>query len=345
MHSNPTSEYKSTVQDTQRSPNGLCNTQVPAYILWRTAKQRVKPYHWRAAFSDLFFFILPIKGNITLLILLPLVAIDAVPQSCCNACPVFTSWFSSQHFLHSCLLPLLLSVRQRYRPVPPCPSLLDSADNRPAHAQKNRLNFHNAVVPYSLSVPLVLVQGKFACILEGCFPKMSDFPSLPAARRPSLQACISNLATFASLRNSPVLNLSQHSAVDRFSSWSMTDELYLKAASVATCYCTTRPLTVLCAQKWRHSQPWHWQSPHIATIVDRCPHQQDCSRPQAHACAVPFSPQLLATSRIAASKTSEDTVYKDRKKKLPLQKTVDVFLEKNGQKDVSLQHESVQSQL
>lgn len=76
----------------------------------------------------------------------------------------------------------------------------------------------------------------------------------------------------------------------------MIDELNLKAASVhmaiATCFCATRALTVLCAQKHlpraqkrdAHSHGID-SPPHIVTIVDTCPYQQGYRRPQPRACA------------------------------------------------------------
>lgn len=54
-----------------------------------------------------------------------------------------------------------------------------------------------------------VVQEEFVCVPQECLQKMLDFTSLTVAQRSlSLQTVISNLATFASLRNSPLLSLS-----------------------------------------------------------------------------------------------------------------------------------------
>lgn len=54
-----------------------------------------------------------------------------------------------------------------------------------------------------------VVQKEFVCVPQERLQKMLDFTSLAAAQRSlSLQTIISNLATFASLRNSPLLSFS-----------------------------------------------------------------------------------------------------------------------------------------
>lgn len=88
-HSIPTSKYKSRVQDIQRSLNGLNNTVIESQATYYEEQQtKSKPncVTWEQHFQ-MFFLMLPIMGNIIVLILLSLVAIDAVPQCCSNRQP------------------------------------------------------------------------------------------------------------------------------------------------------------------------------------------------------------------------------------------------------------------
>lgn len=123
--------------------------------------------------------------------------------------------------LHSSLLPSLLSAWQRYPPVPSCPSSLDSEDNRQA-AQQNRLSFCNEVVPSTFQCHSFWSKDSLHAPQKDAFWKWQIPHLFQAARR--AYPCNPTFKTSASLRSSPVLNLSQHSAVNPFSSQSMAGE-------------------------------------------------------------------------------------------------------------------------
>lgn len=135
------------------------------------------------------------------------VVIDIVPQCSTNVGPFSRVWLLSEHLLHFWLPPFLLSVSQRHLPVPHCPSLLMVRTIDQFIYNKTISQCSGAT--HASSASQDVVQEEFVCVPQECLQKMLDFTSPAAAQRSlSLQTIISNLATFASLRNSPLLSFS-----------------------------------------------------------------------------------------------------------------------------------------
>lgn len=199
-------------------------------------------------------------------------------HSAAATCSHFHKLVQIWALLHSSLLPLLLpflSVWQRYPPVPSCPSSPDSEDNRLAQAQQKRLSFCNEVVPYTFRCHSFWSKDSLHAPQKDAFWKWQIFHLFQAARR--THPCNSIFKTSASLRSSPVLNLSQHSAVNPFQAnpWQVSSSRVTTVAT-AICHCTTRALTALWAQKCpqnmkgRHPQLWHQcVLPHGCTMASK----------------------------------------------------------------------------